>query len=275
MPERAFLDRISSIKIIRSEYDAYKNDSFFNLFKGLKRIYREVAESITAADTRLESSLAVIESQTRLIEAQTIDRMRQALKTGDEAAACIILRNCAASLPKPEDPLITGLLTGMLSSLIREVEAEYAELITPLDLPEYVPGRQEELFERQFPACFFRICEYARAYKERDISVLGRELLRYINEHLYDPTLYITKVADHFKISAPTLQKQIKQSTGQTFLGYVEKRRLDRACDLLRNSRKSVTEIARACGFSHVSTFSRAFKQFYGFSPSRLQAHRP
>jgi AraC-like DNA-binding protein len=271
MPERAFLDRISSTKIIRSEHEAYGNDSFFSLFKGLKRIYREAAESITAADTRLESSLAVIESQTHLIEAQTIDRMRQALKTGDEAAACMILRNCAASLPKPEDPLITGLLAGMLSTMIREVEAEYSGLITPLELPEYVPGRQEELFERQFPGCFSRICEYARAYKERDISTLGREVLCYINEHLYDPTLYITKVADHFRISAPTLQKQIKQSTGQTFLGYVEKRRLDRACDLLSNSRKSVTEIARACGFSHVSTFSRAFKQFYGFSPSRLQ----
>jgi AraC-like DNA-binding protein len=272
MPERVFLDRISSTKIIRSEYEAYKNDSLFNLFKGLKRIYLEAAESITAADTRLESSLSVIESQTHLIEAQTIDRMRQALKAGDEAAACMILRNCAASLPKPEDPLITGLLAGMLSTMIREVEAEYSGLITPLDLPEYVPGRQEELFERQFPGCFSRICEHIRAYKERDISILGREVLRYINEHLYDPTLYITKVADHFRISAPTLQKQIKQSTGQTFLGYVEKRRLDRACDLLSNSRKSVTEIARACGFSHVSTFSRAFKQFHGFPPSRLQA---
>ncbi|MDR0450800.1 MAG: AraC family transcriptional regulator [Treponema sp.] len=271
MPERAFLDRISSTKIIRSVYGAHKADSLLDLFKGLKRIYREAAESITEADTRLESSLAVIESQTHLIEAQTIDRMRQALKAGDEAAACMILRNCAASLPKPEDPLIAGLLAGMLSAMIREVEADYSGLVSPLDLPEYVPGGQEELFERQFPGCFSRICEHARAYKERDISTLAREVLHYINEHLYDPTLYITKVADHFSISAPTLQKQMKQSTGQTFLGYVEKRRLDRACDLLSNSRKSVTEIAAACGFSRVSTFSRAFKQFYGFSPSKLQ----
>lgn len=271
MPERTFLERISSTKIIRSEYQVYKNDSFRGLFKGLKRIYLEAAESITAADTRLESSLAIIESQTHLIEAQTIDRIRQALKAGDEAAACMILRNCAASLPRPEDPLVAGLLAGMLSAMIKEAEAEYAGLITPIDPPEYVPGRQEELFEHRFPGCFSQICEHVRTYKERDISVLGREMLHYINEHLYDPTLYITKVADHFRISAPTLQKQIKQSTGQTFLGYVEKRRLDRARDLLSNSRKSVTEIARVCGFSQVSTFSRAFKQFYGFSPSRLQ----
>jgi AraC-like DNA-binding protein len=272
MPERAFLDRISSTKIIQSEYEANKSDSLFDLFKGLKRIYRETAERITAADTRLESSLAIIESQTRLIETQTIDRIRQALKAGDEAAACMILRNCAASLPEPEDPLITALLADMLSAMMREVEAEYSGLITPLDLPEYIPGRQEELFERQFPGCFSQICKHIRACKEKNISGLAWEVLHYINEHLYDPSLYITKIADHFNISAPTLQKQIKQSTGQTFLGYVEKRRLDRACDLLRNSRKSVTEIARACGFSQVSTFSRAFKHFYGFSPSKLQA---
>jgi AraC-like DNA-binding protein len=270
-PERTFLERISSVKIIRSEYEGHENGSPFNLFKSLKRIYREAAESISAADTRLESSLSVIESQTHLIKTQIIDRIRQSLSVGNDAAASITLRNCVAGLPKPEDPLIAGLLAGMLSAMIGELEAEYSGLTGAGDPPEYAPGRQRELFEQEFPQYFSRLCEGIRAYKNKDLSDFGRELLDYINEHLYDPTLYITKAADHFSISAPTLQKQIRQSTGLTFLGYVEKSRLDRACDLLTNSRESVSEIAKTCGFSNTSTFSRAFKRVYGFSPSRLQ----
>jgi AraC-like DNA-binding protein len=261
MPERTFLKRIGSTRVIRS-----KNE---NMFMGLKQLYAELAENISAMDSRLESSLDIIENQTRLIRAQTIDRIRQALKFGDEAAACTILRDCSAALPKPEVPLIAGLVAGMLAAMLRELKAEYPELLAGVETPDYAPGAQEELFDRRFPACFARICECIRADKEKNISNFDYEVLDYINEHLYDPNLYITAVSERFSISPPTLQKLVRQNSGQTFLVYVEKRRLARACELLAG-RHNIAETAGICGFSSASSFSRAFKRSYGFSPSRL-----
>jgi AraC-like DNA-binding protein len=115
------------------------------------------------------------------------------------------------------------------------------------------------------------ICENVQAHKENTMPALGREILAYINENFCDPGLYITMAATHFNISPSTLQKLVKQCTGQTFLSYVEKLRIDKACGLLSSSFDSITMIARACGFSNTTTFYRSFRRLYGFPPSRLQ----
>jgi AraC-like DNA-binding protein len=162
----------------------------------------------------------------------------------------------------------------MLSAMIADLIKELSGVIPPIELPEYVLGNQAEVFEKKYPDCFARICENVRLHKEKNISTLGREVLAYINEHLYDPRMYITMAADHFNISAPTLQKLVKQCTDQTFLNYVEKRRLSRASELLSGTGDNIAQIARTCGFSSAASFSRSFKRIYGFPPSRLQEIR-
>ena len=265
LPERFFLERIRPASI---------STEGFNAFTGLKRIYHELADSIAVEKTRLETSLKTIETQTVLIRTQTIDPIGNALRYGDEAAALTILRDCYAALPKPEDPLIVGLLAEMLSAMILELREELSSIVPAFEPPKYVPGSQEEIFEKQYPRCFIMICACLRAHKEKKMPALGRKVLAYINEHLYDPGLYITMAAEHFGISAPTLQKLVKWCTGQTFLNYVEKRRMEKAYELLTTSADSVAAIAQVCGFSNASTFSRSFKRIYGFPPSRLQEHQ-
>jgi AraC-like DNA-binding protein len=273
-PERAFFERVSSTGIIRLEQEGRERKWPLSVFTGLKRTYHDLAENIYSATVRLETSLHTIENQTCLIRIQTIDKIRRALSSGNEAAACILLRDCATALPRPEAPLVTGLLAKMLSGMLRELTREYPGLLASVNIPEYTPGTEDKLFERQYPACFSQICEALRAHHEKNIPAPGREVLAYINEHLYNPALYITMAADHFGISAPTLQKLVKQCTGQTFLNYVEKRRLERACELLAGGRDNIVRIARSCGFSSANSFSRSFKRSYGLSPGKLRNSR-
>lgn len=265
-PERSFLERVRPTGIAHSG---------FTVFSSLKRTYLDLADVISAEKSHLEISQRTIEAQTALIRTQTIDRIRKALLAGDETMSHTILRDCVAALPYPEDPLISALLNRMLSAMIWDLKEELPGIVPPVEPPDYVGGSQENIFEHYYQDCFTRICESVNLHKEKSISLLGRNVLAYINEHLYDPGIYITMVANHFNISAPTLQKLVKQCTGQTFLIYVEKRRLDRACELLQGSTKTISQIATACGFSSAATFSRSFKRIYGFPPSRLQETRP
>jgi AraC-like DNA-binding protein len=264
LPERDFLERF------RPAFTTPAAEGL-NVFTGLKQIYGNLADSITS---RLDTSMRTIETQTALIRTQTIDRIRSALISGDEAAARTVLRDCYAALPRPEDPLIAGLLTGMLYAMLRDVGDELADMVPAFDPPEYTPGGQEEIFEKQYPDCFALICENVQAHKENSMPALGREILAYINQNLCDPGLYIAMAANHFNISPSTLQKLVKQCTGQTFLNYVEKLRIDKACGLLSGSFDSITRIAQACGFSNTTTFYRSFRRLYGFPPSRLQRNR-
>ena len=264
LPERNFLERVRQASI---------DSEGFNVFTGLKQIYHNLADSITS---RLDTAMRTIETQTALIRTQAIDRIRGALVSGDEAGAKTILRECYAALPQPEDSFIAGLLAGMLYAMLRDLREELADILSngivpPFVPPEYVPGSQEELFRKKYPDCFALICENIRVYREKSMPSHGHAVLTFINDHLYDPGLYIAMIASHFNITAPTLQKLVKQCTGQTFQNYVEKRRLDKACELLSKNAANLTEIAHACGFSSVITFSRSFKRIYGYPPSRAQ----
>jgi len=249
--QRNFLERISPAGMVQTKYRP---------FSGYGRLLRELASQI--------------EAQTALIRTQTIDRIRKALLAGDEAMSRIILRDCVAALPDPEDPLTAAQLSNLLSSLIRELAEKLPGIVVPEEIPEYVPGSQKEFFEHYYTGCFARICKSISAQKEKEIPAIGWDLLAYINKHIYDPNIYTTMVANHFNISEPTLQKYIKQCAGQTFQTYVEKRRLDRACELLLESNETIAHIALACGFSSSTSFNRTFKRIYGFPPGRLQETR-
>jgi AraC-like DNA-binding protein len=66
--------------------------------------------------------------------------------------------------------------------------------------------------------------------------------------------------------------RRFKVAFAETPHRYLQKRRIERAKEMQRNTRKSVTEICFAVGFSSLGTFSRTFKHLSGASPSSYRA---
>ena len=58
---------------------------------------------------------------------------------------------------------------------------------------------------------------------------------------------------------------------GMTPGRYRTRRRVERACDLLRSVNLTVTEVCMLVGFSSLGTFSRRFTELVGRSPSAYQ----
>jgi hypothetical protein len=67
-----------------------------------------------------------------------------------------------------------------------------------------------ELFDQHFPACFARICECIHESREKDISGFAREVLDYLNEHLYDPNLYTTDILLRYPSVSPFPRPRFK-----------------------------------------------------------------
>lgn len=57
---------------------------------------------------------------------------------------------------------------------------------------------------------------------------------------------------------------------GLTFHEYYTRLRMSEAAVLLRNGNHTVSDVARSVGYAQLSSFSRAFKSFHGFSPCQL-----
>lgn len=94
-------------------------------------------------------------------------------------------------------------------------------------------------------------------------KVLG--IMEYINENLASE-LNIDSLAQVFYLSKYHMMRLFKQETGYTINRYITNKRLLLARELLKTG-LPVTRICFDCGFQNYSTFSRAYKDFFGESP--------
>ena len=76
----------------------------------------------------------------------------------------------------------------------------------------------------------------------------------------------ITQLGEHMGLSSRTLTRRLSDN-GITFRNLIEKTQQEISKDLLKNSTRSVGEIAFQTGFSEQSAFNRAFKRWTGQTP--------
>ncbi len=63
----------------------------------------------------------------------------------------------------------------------------------------------------------------------------------------------------------------MKKEVNQNFTDYLWKLRLDKAKELLRDTKQSIDEISEAVGYLNTSSFRRKFKQDTGLTPSQYR----
>jgi AraC-like DNA-binding protein len=93
----------------------------------------------------------------------------------------------------------------------------------------------------------------------------------------YAGPLDIPALARIALVSEAHFIRTFRATFGETPHRYLQRRRVERAMALLRNTDRSVTDICFAVGFSSLGTFSRTFRDIVGRSPSdfRRQAPKP
>jgi AraC-like DNA-binding protein len=99
---------------------------------------------------------------------------------------------------------------------------------------------------------------------------------KFIEEHSNEE-LSLNRVARAVNISGNYLSEKFKEITGVNFVEYVARVRFEKACDLLENADRRISEIAFAIGFQSLSQFNRIFKKLSGKSPTayrRMQVKR-
>ena len=69
-------------------------------------------------------------------------------------------------------------------------------------------------------------------------------------------------------VSPAHFSRQFRQTFGESPHRYLQRRRVERAMDLLRETDRSVTEICFDVGWGSLGTFSRTFREIVGESPS-------
>lgn len=114
---------------------------------------------------------------------------------------------------------------------------------------------------------------YSARLLERPQQPRALGLVRdYIAGHMGE-ALDLAQLARVAQTSTRALQQSFRQHLGTTPMAYLRDQRLDHARDLLhRNRTASVTEVALACGFTHLSRFARYYRERFGQAPHNTRA---
>ena len=97
------------------------------------------------------------------------------------------------------------------------------------------------------------------------------ELYKLMEEELSNSELDVTRITKMLYISRTKLYYKIKGLTGETPSSFFRTYKLNRAAELLKSGKYTVSEIADKCGFSTQSHFSVVFKKQFGVTPSEYK----
>ena len=109
-----------------------------------------------------------------------------------------------------------------------------------------------------------------RRYFSRSLVTAAKEAKKYLLAHL-DEHITITELADMLGISSTSLKICFKGVYGNTINGYITNCKMQKAASLLKNTDKSVLEIAGIVGYNNGSKFAGAFRRVMNKSPNEYR----
>lgn len=98
------------------------------------------------------------------------------------------------------------------------------------------------------------------------------QVLDYIDAHLHQE-IKLTDLASLLGMSEFHFSRQFKQMLGTTPYQYLLQQRIERAKQLLKQSDRSIADIALTCGFNSHSHLSKQFRQLTGTTPKAYRLH--
>ncbi|OOC58715.1 response regulator transcription factor [Paenibacillus ihbetae] len=107
----------------------------------------------------------------------------------------------------------------------------------------------------------------------REQTVVRREIAeaqRYVRLHMGEK-IAMEEMAHRLNLNPSHFSRIFKQETGETFVEFVTRTKMERAQELLNQSDLNVAEISEQLGYEHTSYFIKLFRNYAGMSPSEYR----
>ncbi len=116
--------------------------------------------------------------------------------------------------------------------------------------------------------------ENQHAGKQQELSARDKDFLtrtmNFIAEQIETNSVNVDTLASQMAMSTTQFRYHLKEITGETPQSYITNIRMQKARQMLDNNSAETTilDIALSCGYEDQGAFTRAFKRFYGITPS-------
>ena len=120
--------------------------------------------------------------------------------------------------------------------------------------------------------CLENICRQAASAGQQGENWVKKDVLPYVAENYANINLSVASIAEHFGVHPVYLSRLFKAQIGEGLLDYITAFRIERAKEILRDSRLTIEEAAARVGYTNARTFSRAFKKVTGMTPGKFRS---
>jgi AraC family transcriptional regulator len=162
---------------------------------------------------------------------------------------------------RARDPQIESIATLLLSEMKQE------NIGSRLYIESLVNVLSVQLL-RQYTAAKPHLSIYGGGLPQYQLQ----QVLDYINDHL-DRDIKLADLATLLDMSQFHFSHLFKQSLDTTPYQYLLQQRVERAKQLLKQTERSIMDIALDCGFSSHSHLSKQFRQLTGITPKAYRAN--
>jgi len=144
-------------------------------------------------------------------------------------------------------------------------------MVKPFNKRELILQIEQVLESRRELQSRYRDTAYLQA-GQSNVGTPEDEFLKIVKgiiyEHLDDSEFGILQLCRKTFVSRSQLHKKLKALTGQSASIFIRQIRLFAACELLKDDRLNITEVAYRVGFTDPNYFTRCFTNEFGITPS-------
>lgn len=105
------------------------------------------------------------------------------------------------------------------------------------------------------------------SYNEQMIS----QIRQYVSDHLTEK-LVLSDIAQAVHMNKSYLSRIYKQKTGENLFDMINRMRIEKAKEYIRQGNRKLYEIGYEIGFDDTAYFSKLFKKYEGCSPREFES---
>lgn len=167
------------------------------------------------------------------------------------------------------------------SRMITEAGGDYRKILPEVDNPAklFEAAASRDAFSSIAEDIIGRTIDYRDSCEDLRYGRIIQKARDYINANHHDSGISLHTVAVEISLSPNHFSTIFSQETGETFIEYLTRVRIEHAKKLLAEGGMRSSDIAYAIGYNEAHYFSYIFKKHTGLTPrefkARLQSARP
>lgn len=137
----------------------------------------------------------------------------------------------------------------------------------------YFKKTDKTISAEEFLACCTEVTEELAAMTSETVQNEDQrmaEIKEYIKEH-YSEKLDLTDIAREFSFNYHYISSYFNQHISEGFSGYLNMVRIEKSCELLRESSMPISNVSVSVGYSDHGYYCRMFKKLKGQTPSQYR----